>query len=232
MESPDSGKFTPRGESSRSPFQLKGLTADNEGLDGRNQSGYGSFHHELDAVSTDEEKDDTIDGQIEMKQDDLAGRGMHLVHQPSNRTVSSIGSTSGGPGPLEKKQSNRSSVSLASVSECHDESAYSIYGTPRQSRNLQKENSAKSFLMGGSGKDTPFSPRSRRGRATLLSRRPANLSTREEEDAALMELYGIIGEENRDRLEFKRNEAGFMVLIELLDTPIDGAFKIIQQRTF
>jgi hypothetical protein len=169
--------------------------------------------------SVEDEKNNYFDESAELKRANLANRGVYLTHEPSNRTVSSISSFGGPPpGGLEKKQSARSSMSIGS--DCPDESSYGISVTPRQSRNITKESSTRSFLM----TTTAASPRAKRFGRGLGSRKAVNLSTREEEDAALMELYTVIGEENRDKLEFRRNAAGFMIYIELIEVPIEGIY--------
>lgn len=183
----------------------------------------GSTRDEIDAESAEDEKDNHFDEHAQLKRtaSGLAGRGMHLVHEPSTRTISSSESTGGGAPPhreLEKKQSARSSVSMGSASDCPDESGFGTFGARASRKASSDGTSGKTFHNAGAN-----SPRAKRfGRGGPGSRRSVNLSTREEEDAALMELYSVIGEENRDKLEFKRNPAGFIIYIELVEVPIDG----------
>jgi hypothetical protein len=169
-----------------------------------------------DDDTAEDEKQNHFDDSAVLRQTSLANRGMHMMREPSNRTVSSLSSVGEAP-PLAANDSKRS---MRSNSSEMDESAYN--GSPRQSRNLTKELSARSFMSKSMASMRDSSPRARKYGRNSMSRRAVNLSTIEEESAALMELYSIIGEENRDRLELKRNPAGFIIYLELIDTPIEG----------
>jgi hypothetical protein len=169
-----------------------------------------------DDDTTGDEKQNHFDESAILQYSNLANRGMHMMKEPSNRTVSSLSSVGEAP-PVAAADTKRS---MRSNSSEIDESAYN--SSPRQSHNLTKETSGKSFMNLSMASMRDSSPRARKYGRNSMSRRAVNLSTIEEESAALMELYSIIGEENRDRLELKRNPAGFIIYLELVDIPIEG----------
>jgi hypothetical protein len=176
----------------------------------------GSRKLEMDIPDDDtaeDEKQNYFDESAVIRHTNLANRGMQLLREPSNRTVSSLSSVGEAPALVS---ANESKLSMRSHSSDDN-------GSPRQSRNFTKELSGRSF-MSKSMASMKDSPRARKYGRNSMSRRAVNLSTLEEESAALMELYALVGEENREKVELKRNAAGFIIYLEIIDTPIDGKY--------
>ena len=228
------------------PGPARALLLDNEGLD-NSIIEESDLHFGL---SSSEESEDTDDTENENEFDEEAGlnplpivnraqpaHGHHLQKEPSNRTVSSVSSAGDNANyghAMEKEISGRSNFSASSSSmDVGDENSngISLYPTslaPDGTRRLNKENSNRSFgstsVKGNNNNNTSsiMSPRSSRRRITTSSRKPSNLSTVQDEEAAIMELYVLIGEENRERMAIKKNDSGFVIYLEIQDAALDG----------
>lgn len=196
------------------------LELDNEGLDLRLQRGMSNEGEELDTY--DGERENHFDETAVLNHNLLHSRG-HLAKEPSNRTVSSLSSFGENQAPffgLEKNVSGRSAQSSSKSIDPGDENSHGISLTPRTSRNLAKEQSTRSFM--------DRSPRARRRANMNSSRRSMLSSTHEEEAIALSELYVIVGEEHRDKVEIKKSPAGFITNLVISHADIDGMYSLTQ----
>lgn len=188
------------------------LELDNEGLDQRLFTSEEENDLDFDA----DEQQNLFDETAVLNHNLLHNRGS-MAREPSNRTVSSISSFGEIPMTnfgLEKTVSGRSFNSSSKSVDAADDISHGISINPRTSRNLQKDTSGRSFM--------DRSPRARRRAAMSLSKRNLIGSTHEEEAAALAELKVIVGEENRDKVEIKKNPAGFIYYLAIADADIDG----------
>jgi hypothetical protein len=149
------------------------------------------------------------------------------VDQPfDQRPVSSDARASSTPkaGQLDKKLSVRSNFSAGSTDSVvvDDHPKNSFYFPAQQNKGMAKNRnysmtSMSSFVYGGTR-----SPRKHRRAAISRKGTGENMISLADEENALLELYAIVKEENRECLVIERNSAGYLKHLELQGVSLGG----------